>query len=107
MDIGAFDSRTKWLVDDLIAEFEHSQSATLENMRRMVSALPADSGRWIGEMEEIAKKHSAKPTSQVTSMMALRGCLNCYQKRHMRSKPERRWIALAVLKPASQHMRRH
>lgn len=43
------------LLDDLIAEFEHSQSVTLENMRRMVSALPADSGRWIGEMEEIAK----------------------------------------------------
>lgn len=43
------------LLDDLIAEFEHSQSPTLENMRRMVSALPADSGRWVGEMEEIAK----------------------------------------------------
>lgn len=43
------------LLDELIDEFEHSQSATLDNMRRMVSALPADSGRWIGEMEEIAK----------------------------------------------------
>lgn len=43
------------LLNDLIAEFEHSQSPTLDNMRRMVSALPADSGRWVGEMEEIAK----------------------------------------------------
>lgn len=43
------------LLNELVAEFEHSQSPTLENMRRMVSALPADSGRWIGEMEEIAK----------------------------------------------------
>jgi len=43
------------LLNELIAEFEHSQLPTLDNMRRMVSALPADSGRWIGEMEEIAK----------------------------------------------------
>lgn len=43
------------LLNELIAEFEHSQGATLQNMRRMVSALPADSERWIGEMEEIAK----------------------------------------------------
>lgn len=43
------------LLNELVSEFEHSQSATLENMRRMVSALPADSERWIGEMEEIAK----------------------------------------------------
>ncbi len=43
------------LLGPLIEEFEHSQSATLANMRRMVPHLPADSARWIGEMEEIAK----------------------------------------------------
>lgn len=42
------------LYDDLIGEFEHSQPAALAAMERMVSRLPADSGRWIGEMEEIA-----------------------------------------------------
>jgi 3-hydroxyisobutyrate dehydrogenase-like beta-hydroxyacid dehydrogenase len=43
------------LLDDLIAEFGHSQQEMLENMRGKISALPADSARWVGEMEEIAK----------------------------------------------------
>ena len=43
------------LLEPLIAEFDHSQSATLERMRGMVPFLPADSERWIGEMQEIAK----------------------------------------------------
>ncbi len=36
-------------------EFEISQSAVLNTMQARVPALPADAGRWIGEMEEIAK----------------------------------------------------
>lgn len=43
------------LLGPLIDEFAHSQSATLERMRGMVPFLPADSERWIGEMQEIAK----------------------------------------------------
>lgn len=43
------------LLDELIAEFEHSQGPTLNNMRGKVPFIPADSGRWIGEMQEIAK----------------------------------------------------
>lgn len=46
------------LLDDLVAEFEHSQKATLASMRGKISALPADSARWVGEMEEIAKTFS-------------------------------------------------
>jgi len=43
------------LLDPLIAEFEHSQAGNLAAMRGKVPFLPADSGRWIGEMQEIAK----------------------------------------------------
>ncbi len=43
------------LLPPLLQEFDHSQSATLANMQRMVPHIPADSARWIGEMEEIAK----------------------------------------------------
>jgi len=43
------------LLEPLVAEFEHSQQATLKNMRGKISSLPADSARWVGEMEEIAK----------------------------------------------------
>jgi len=43
------------LLDPLIAEFEHSQGGNLAAMRSKVPFLPADSGRWIGEMEEISK----------------------------------------------------
>ncbi|PIW30606.1 MAG: hypothetical protein COW30_01825 [Rhodospirillales bacterium CG15_BIG_FIL_POST_REV_8_21_14_020_66_15] len=42
------------LVDELIAEFEDSQQAALKNMRARVPRLPADAGRWVREMEEIA-----------------------------------------------------
>lgn len=39
----------------LLAEFEHSQAETLKAMRARVPFIPADSARWVGEMEEIAK----------------------------------------------------
>lgn len=41
--------------DALIDEFEHSQSAALAAMRARIPYIPADSARWVGEMEEIAK----------------------------------------------------
>ena len=44
--------------DALLAEFEHSQNATLGAMRARVPFIPADSARWVGEMEEIAKTFS-------------------------------------------------
>jgi putative dehydrogenase len=40
--------------DALIAEFEHSQNAALSAIRGRVPFIPADSARWVGEMEEIA-----------------------------------------------------
>ena len=43
------------VTEDLLAEFEGSQSAALSAMRARVPFLPADSARWVGEMEEIAK----------------------------------------------------
>lgn len=46
------------LLEPLIREFEHSQQSTLANMQGKISALPADSERWIGEMEEIARTFS-------------------------------------------------
>lgn len=46
------------LLKDLVAEFEHSQQQILTNMRGKISSLPADSARWVGEMEEIAKTFS-------------------------------------------------
>ena len=39
----------------LRAEFEHSQGQALAQMEARIPRLPADSRRWIGEMEEIAK----------------------------------------------------
>lgn len=47
------------LFDELVAEFEHSQPAALKNMKARISRLPADSGRWIREMEEIAETFRA------------------------------------------------
>lgn len=44
--------------DILFEEFEHSQSAALDAMRSSVPFLPADSARWVGEMEEIAHAFS-------------------------------------------------
>lgn len=43
------------LFDELIGEFEHSQQAALKGMRERTARLPADSGRWVREMEEIAQ----------------------------------------------------
>jgi 3-hydroxyisobutyrate dehydrogenase-like beta-hydroxyacid dehydrogenase len=40
--------------DETIAEFTDSQPAALEAMRARVPRIPADAGRWTGEMEEIA-----------------------------------------------------
>jgi len=42
------------LTEELTEEFAFSQKAALEAMRQRVPRLPADSERWIGEMEEIA-----------------------------------------------------
>lgn len=38
----------------LMEEFAYSQSRALSQMESKVPSIPADSGRWIGEMEEIA-----------------------------------------------------
>ena len=43
------------VTDALLTEFEHSQGAALNAMRARVPFIPADSARWVGEMEEIAK----------------------------------------------------
>jgi 3-hydroxyisobutyrate dehydrogenase-like beta-hydroxyacid dehydrogenase len=40
--------------DELIGEYADSQPAALQAMRARVPRIPADAGRWIGEMEEIA-----------------------------------------------------
>lgn len=42
------------LTEELTAEFAFSQKPALDSMRARIPRLPADSGRWIGEMEEIA-----------------------------------------------------
>ena len=38
----------------VLEEFQYSQSSTLSKMENYVPFIPADAGRWIGEMEEIA-----------------------------------------------------
>lgn len=43
------------LLPELLEQFEHSQSDMLKKMRGKVPLLPADSARWVGEMQEIAK----------------------------------------------------
>jgi 3-hydroxyisobutyrate dehydrogenase-like beta-hydroxyacid dehydrogenase len=43
------------VADALLNEFEFSQAAALKAMRAQVPFIPADSARWVGEMEEIAK----------------------------------------------------
>ena len=43
------------LLEELLAEFSYSQPQTLINMKKRVPRLPADSKRWIGEMEQIVK----------------------------------------------------
>lgn len=47
------------VLPELISEFEISQQGALGAMRNRVPKLPADSGRWIGEMEEIAATFDA------------------------------------------------
>ena len=42
------------VIDPLLAELDHSQSAALSAMRSKIPFIPADSARWVGEMEEIA-----------------------------------------------------
>ncbi|MCP5082880.1 MAG: NAD(P)-dependent oxidoreductase [Alphaproteobacteria bacterium] len=42
------------VLPELLEEFRISQAATLKDMETRVSRLPADSGRWVAEMEEIA-----------------------------------------------------
>lgn len=43
------------VADALLAEFGHSQPGALGEMQARVPFLPADSARWVGEMEEIAE----------------------------------------------------
>ena len=47
------------LYDELIDELAYSQSAALSAMESGIPGLPANSGRWIGEMEEIAETFEA------------------------------------------------
>ncbi len=47
------------LSDELRAEFLYSKKDTYADMQANVSRLPADSGRWTGEMEEIAASFAA------------------------------------------------
>ncbi|MCH8166942.1 MAG: NAD(P)-dependent oxidoreductase, partial [Proteobacteria bacterium] len=42
------------IYDEAVAEYADSQPAALAAMRDRVPRIPADAGRWIGEMEEIA-----------------------------------------------------
>ena len=47
------------LYDELIEELAFSQGAALSAMESGIPGLPANSGRWIGEMEEIAETFHA------------------------------------------------
>ena len=40
--------------ETVLEEFQYSQCSTLSKMKNSVPFIPADAGRWIGEMEEIA-----------------------------------------------------
>ncbi len=42
------------IYDEAVAEYADSQPAALRAMQGRVAGIPADAGRWIGEMEEIA-----------------------------------------------------
>ena len=48
-------AETLGLYDELIAELAESQEAALAAMESGIPGLPANAGRWIGEMEEIAE----------------------------------------------------
>ncbi len=47
-------ARQLGVYDETVAEYTDSQPAALSAMRGRVPKIPADAGRWIGEMEEIA-----------------------------------------------------
>ena len=47
------------LYDELIDELAYSQGGALSAMESSIPGLPANSGRWIGEMEEIARTFDA------------------------------------------------
>ena len=47
------------LYDELIEELTHSQGRELSAMESAIPGLPANAGRWIGEMEEIAQTFDA------------------------------------------------
>ena len=47
------------LYDELVAELSFSQQGPLSAMESGVPGLPANAGRWIGEMEEIAATFDA------------------------------------------------
>ena len=47
------------LYDALVAELQTSQRATYDDTERSLPGIPAKSGRWIGEMEEIAATFDA------------------------------------------------
>ncbi len=51
------------LFDELAAELAHSQSGALAAMEGGIPSLPANAGRWIGEMEEIAATFDAEGVS--------------------------------------------
>ena len=51
------------LYDELIAELSHSQQGPLAAMESGIPGLPANAGRWIGEMEEIAATFDAAGTT--------------------------------------------
>jgi hypothetical protein len=42
------------IYDEAVAEYANSQAGALAAMQGRVPRIPADAGRWIGEMEEIA-----------------------------------------------------
>ncbi len=52
-------ARSLGLYDELVAELAHSQSGALSAMESAVPGLPANAGRWIGEMDEIAATFEA------------------------------------------------
>lgn len=54
------------ILGPLMDEFQASQGATLERMRRGVPSMPTKSRRWVGEMEEIARTFAAVGLSALT-----------------------------------------
>ena len=52
-------AETLGLYDELVAELAESQGAALAAMESGIPGLPANAGRWIGEMEEIAATFQA------------------------------------------------